>query len=256
MLSYTYINNNMKENIIFIHGLGVGCEIFTEQTHFFSKHYNLILIDLNGHGQSKDNPLHLIENKSFTTIARSILSIMDNLEIYKCHFIGLSLGTIIINYVADLAPNRVKSMTLLGNATRYPKISSLLIPLTWFLRHILHYKLIYIFLWFFIIPKNQLYYCINLYIHHLSKLGQKEFFSWFSLLKDFKEENLFQSTNIPKIYIMGEHDPFLLPTREIVETDELASLIVVNKAYHLVNLTNSSLVNNFILQFLKINSYS
>lgn len=255
MLNYTYINNNMEETLLFIHGLGVGSKIFNKQINFFSTYNNLILIDLNGHGKSKDYPLHLNSNASFTTISQEILSIMDNLKIYDCHFIGLSLGTIIINYIVNLAPLRVKSMILLGNVTRYPKISDLLLPLIWFLRHILYYKFIYILLGIFIVPKNQLLFCINLYINDLSKLGQKEFFSWVDLLKNFKNNELSINTNIPKIYIMGENDPFLKPTKNLINLDKSASLLIVNDSSHLVNLTNHNFVNNSILQFLKNISY-
>jgi pimeloyl-ACP methyl ester carboxylesterase len=81
-----------KENsswITFIHGAGGSSAIWFKQIRFFSKHFNLLLIDLRGHGASKD----LIQNPfktqySFESIADDIFEVMDHVQIEKSHFVG------------------------------------------------------------------------------------------------------------------------------------------------------------------------
>ncbi|HCZ09730.1 MAG TPA: 2-succinyl-6-hydroxy-2,4-cyclohexadiene-1-carboxylate synthase, partial [Flavobacteriaceae bacterium] len=52
MLHYSTYNTK-KENapwITFVHGAGGSSAIWFKQIRFFSKYYNLLLIDLRGHG--------------------------------------------------------------------------------------------------------------------------------------------------------------------------------------------------------------
>ena len=55
MLHYTvYRNTKIKSPwITFIHGAGGSSSIWFKQIRYFSKFFNLLLIDLRGHGNSK-----------------------------------------------------------------------------------------------------------------------------------------------------------------------------------------------------------
>ena len=52
MLNYKLHNNNKKENLVFIHGFGGSTKTWKKQIDFFSQKFNLLLIDLPGHGNS------------------------------------------------------------------------------------------------------------------------------------------------------------------------------------------------------------
>ena len=53
----TYINNKNKEWITFVHGFGGSSNIWHKQVRDLYKHYNLLFVDLRGHGKSKSIPL-------------------------------------------------------------------------------------------------------------------------------------------------------------------------------------------------------
>ena len=55
MLNYTVYKCRKKNAkwITFIHGAGGSSAIWFKQIRFFSKYFNLLLIDLRGHGASK-----------------------------------------------------------------------------------------------------------------------------------------------------------------------------------------------------------
>ena len=56
MIYYTkYVsdNSNNREWITFVHGAGGSSTIWFKQIKYFSKKYNLLLLDLRGHGKSK-----------------------------------------------------------------------------------------------------------------------------------------------------------------------------------------------------------
>ena len=50
MLKYEIIDNQAEEWVVFIHGLGGSTKTWKKQIDAFSKNYNLLLLDLPGHG--------------------------------------------------------------------------------------------------------------------------------------------------------------------------------------------------------------
>lgn len=54
MIHYKVFQNQNSENwITFVHGFGGNMSFWKEQIPEFQKHFNLLLIDLRGHGESK-----------------------------------------------------------------------------------------------------------------------------------------------------------------------------------------------------------
>ena len=48
--------NNSKKWITFIHGAGGSSSIWFNQVRFFKANFNILLIDLRGHGKSESSP--------------------------------------------------------------------------------------------------------------------------------------------------------------------------------------------------------
>ena len=108
MIYYTkYIsdNSNNREWITFVHGAGGSSTIWFKQIKYFSKKYNLLLLDLRGHGKSKTIPMNPFKKKyTFNSITADILEVLDKENIIKSHFVGISLGTILIRNFAEKYP--------------------------------------------------------------------------------------------------------------------------------------------------------
>ena len=67
MIHYTkYLSSKPKnkEWITFVHGAGGSSTIWFKQIKYFSQYYNLLLLDLRGHGKSKAIPLNPFNKKS------------------------------------------------------------------------------------------------------------------------------------------------------------------------------------------------
>jgi pimeloyl-ACP methyl ester carboxylesterase len=65
-----------EEWIVFLHGLGGTSSIWFKQIHRFAREYNLLLIDLRGHGGSREA---YTGSYSFQAMARDVLDVMDSL---------------------------------------------------------------------------------------------------------------------------------------------------------------------------------
>ena len=55
MINYTiYENKDSKQWVTFVHGAGGSSSIWFKQIRDFQKHYNVLLLDLRGHGSSNE----------------------------------------------------------------------------------------------------------------------------------------------------------------------------------------------------------
>ena len=97
------------EWVLFIHGLGGSIATWKYQMNAFSD-YNILCVDLQGHGQSAFVKTKHPENAA----ANAIHEILTEENINSVHIVALSLGTIIAMEFAYLYPDNVKSMTLAG----------------------------------------------------------------------------------------------------------------------------------------------
>ena len=75
--------------VVFVHGAGGSNVVWFKQLRDFKKHFNVLLIDLRGHGKSKMTN-STAEEYRFDEIAVDVIEIMDHLKIDKAHFVGRS----------------------------------------------------------------------------------------------------------------------------------------------------------------------
>jgi pimeloyl-ACP methyl ester carboxylesterase len=216
----------------------------------------VLLLDLRGHGNSKATLKKAFNQKyTFESLATDILEVLDHLQIQHSHFIGISLGTILIRQLAEMHPHRVKSMVLGGAILKMNFRSQLLMRMGNLFKYVLPYLVLYRFFAFVIMPKKNHKESRNLFIKEAKKLYQKEFIKWFKLtaginplLKLFRQIEL----NIPTLYVMGEEDYMFLPAvRKVVEKHVIsAQLFVVSACGHVVNVEQPQLFNSHVIAFI------
>jgi pimeloyl-ACP methyl ester carboxylesterase len=244
--------------VTFVHGAGGSSSIWFKQIRDFQKEYNVLLLDLRGHGESKTNLKKAFKHKyTFSALANDILEVLDHLQIQKSHFVGISLGTILIRQLAEMYPDRVQSMIMGGAILKMNFRSQILMFLGNTFKYILPYLLLYRFFAFVIMPNKNHKQSRILFINEAKKLYQKEFIKWFKLtaeinpvLRWFRQVEL----NIPTLYVMGEEDYMFLPAvRKVVESHYRSSkLCVIQNSGHVVNVEQPLLFNSEVLSFIKI----
>ncbi|WP_020403020.1 alpha/beta fold hydrolase [Gracilimonas tropica] len=257
MLYYKkYKSSEEKDWVVFVHGAGGSSSIWFSQLRDFKKHFNVLMVDLRGHGKSKDLlQKYYEEDYSFEFISRDVLDVLNHLDIEKAHFIGVSLGTIIIRTLAEIAPERVKSSILCGAITRLNVRSRVLVFLGHMFKRFIPYMWLYrLFAWI-IMPKKRHAKSRNLFIREAKKLYQKEFLRWFKLtnevnplLRYFKEKEV----KSPMLYVMGSEDyMFLPPVKSIVEKHKNSTLKVIENCGHVCNVERPGAFNRISIEYLK-----
>ena len=74
----TYENKNTAEWVTFVHGAGGSSSIWFKQIKEFKAHFNILLLDLRGHGNSKEK---ITKKYTFEAIANDVLEVLNHLKI-------------------------------------------------------------------------------------------------------------------------------------------------------------------------------
>jgi len=254
MLSYkVYVNKNSNQWITFIHGAGGSSSIWHKQIRALSKDYSLLLIDLRGHGNSNKLKSSL-STYNFHLLGDDIIEVLDYIKLKKSHFIGISLGTILIRDLSERFPERVQSMILGGAVMKINLRGQLLIRLGKLFKSFIPYLLLYRLYAHIIMPKKAHKESRSLFIRESKKLYQKEFIRWFSLttkLNPILRLFRIQETRIPTIFIMGEEDHMFLPSiKKLVVRHKTVELKVIPNSGHVVNIDQPHVFNTTVMNFL------
>ena len=188
MLSYSvYKNKSSVKWVTFIHGAGGSSSIWYRQIRAFKKEFNILLIDLSGHGKSKSS----FKEKSkqgytFDLITKDIKDVLNFLNIKSSHFVGVSLGTIIVRDLAENNPKLVDSLVLAGAILKFNARSNFLMHFGNFFRSLVPYIMLYKLFAFIIMPKKNHRESRLLLVKECKKLYQKEFIRWCKLKLNYE----------------------------------------------------------------------
>lgn len=241
--------------VVFVHGAGGSSNVWYKQVKDFKAHFNVLLIDLRGHGKSQNVFSEVWHNKyTFEDVSRDVLDVIDYLKIEKAHFVGISLGTIIIRTIADMAPQRVESLILGGAVTRLTIKSRILVNVGNAIKRLIPYMWLYKIYALILLPKANHSESRNLFIKEAKSLYQKEFLRWFKLTKDlnpilklFREKPL----NLPVFYVMGSQDyMFLEPVQEMVKIHTNGTLYIIENCGHVVNVEQPTIFNKTVIDYI------
>lgn len=256
MLHYKVFQNQQADLpwITFIHGAGGSSTIWFKQLKAFKADYNLLLIDLHGHGLSKN--LYTDWKKySFEVVGNDIIEVLDHLQIEKTHFVGISLGTIIIREITDRFPDRTISMVMGGAVTHLNLRCRTLFSIANWTKSVVPYMVLYKFFAHIIMPKKNHTESRNLFIKEAKKVYQNEFKKWISMFTQAKPIfNLFQTkeSHKPTLYIMGSEDYLFLPyVKQIAQQHKQSTLAVIDNCGHVVNIEQPLIFNELMSNHLK-----
>jgi pimeloyl-ACP methyl ester carboxylesterase len=103
-----------KPTVVFVHGAGLDHSWFGLQSRYFGYHgWNVLAVDLPGHGRSEGPPL-----PSIGDMAEWIFRVLEKTSVEKTSVVGHSMGSLIALECASRKPGRVERIAFLGVA--YP----------------------------------------------------------------------------------------------------------------------------------------
>lgn len=103
-----------KPTVVFVHGAGLDHSSFGLQSRYFGYHgWNVLALDLPGHGRSEGPPIATIGG-----MADWVISALEKLGVEKAVLVGHSMGALIALDAAARYPQHVEKIALVGVA--YP----------------------------------------------------------------------------------------------------------------------------------------
>lgn len=246
------------EWVVLLHGLGGSTEMWKRQIDKYRTKYNVLSIDLPGHGYTSEKLSK--DRMNIDDVCKDILDIMESFNIQTACFAGISIGACIAIRFAYIYPEKVSGMILCGaliGLNRFYKMGltlglklSKIIPSTVLVSFASH-----------VLPRKT-YKKDNprsLFMKCMSALDEAEFISWLKVLITFPtiisheiEENKIQ--NIPKIFIMGDLDKeFIKNIKKRVSFNENNALEVIPNCGHVCNIESPDRFNKLSMDFFKKN---
>jgi pimeloyl-ACP methyl ester carboxylesterase len=258
MLDYKfYKREGIKDTIVLLHGMGGNSKIFYKQIDAYREYFHVLAIHLPGHGESPDiqdfkSPF------SYDVVVDEIIKTLDSLCIGKAHFIGISLGSIVIHHILQTQPSRVKSAVLGGVITRFNALSKILFQMGNTIKNFVPFMWIYRIFAHIMMPKVNHKQSRRIFIEEAKKMKRENFLSWFKVIG--KANEAYQgvqakSGNVPKLYISGQEDHlFVHKLLKDIKGDKSAEVLIIEKCGHVCNIEKPIEFNEATLRFLMAHS--
>jgi pimeloyl-ACP methyl ester carboxylesterase len=252
MLKHNIVDNGHDEWVVFIHGIGGSTKTWKKQIELFSEKYNLLLLDLPGHGENADNIIHCVDPRKLND---GIKGTLDYLNIRSAHFVGLSLGTIVIANFAVQHPTYVKGIILGGAVLDICGIYRACVSFANGIKRLVPYKLLYKFFAWFMMPKSNHEKSRMIFLREVVKLNKETMFAWIGYLADsLHPGNLFSKLddlgkNI--LFISGEEDHcFLRGSKLLANKLHTAEIKVIEHCGHICSIEKANIFNQYALSYL------
>lgn len=256
MLYHKVVNNkylhNDKEWILMLHGIGGNLNIFKKQVDVLSENYNLLLIDLHGHGNSQNHTLENMKKTKgeicFKYICEDIIEVINSLNIEKVNVLGISLGTIVAMQFEKYFPERISSMILGGGIVGMNLKSKLCLNLAICAKTIIPREIFYKIVAYMSMPCKNHKLSRSIFLKASEKLDKNECFRWVELMRKHLENYKYSKSHIKKIFIMGDQDHVFLPTiKKFVPKEDI---VIFKNCGHICNIDSFENFNNLALNFL------
>jgi len=240
LLSYkAYKKMSCNAWIVLVPGAGATGAIWRRQLRPFRHNWNVIVLDLRGHGRSPNSENELY---TFHSTAADIIDVMNEEGISEAHFVAMSLGSLLVETIAIIDPKlEVWAFLLMrfGNLTKH------FFPYMWLYR---------LFAWI-VMPGPHHLKTRLLFYSQAKRLSKAEFLRWYRMTADVQAailENATRHNSIPTLYLMGEGDyMFRRHAWDRAHNRPDTSVVILENAGHVCNVEQSEVFNRAALEFIE-----
>jgi pimeloyl-ACP methyl ester carboxylesterase len=118
-IKFSCLERGRGAPLVLLHGIGSGSRSWSHQLGDFSDAFRVIAWDAPGYGES--TPLDA-QAPDASDYALRLASLLDALDVERCHLVGHSLGTVMAARFAAEHPQRLLSLTLASVSTGHARL--------------------------------------------------------------------------------------------------------------------------------------
>lgn len=251
MLKYDFIDNSKSEYIVLLHGYGGNSRCFKKQINTLNRFFNIVLIDMHGHGKSSNIHLNITSADSLKNIVDDIDKTLEELKIKNAHFMGLSLGTIVANVYAHYYPKKVSSILNAGAVIKFKPFIQRSLNIIYSLRDKLPHNIFYTLAGYIIMPYKSHKISRELFVREAKKMNNSDFYAWGRILIDFQDNYSMDelNTTIETLYISGKEDYFFIDEVKKYCKSYNRYFYILEDAGHICNIDNYKKFNTIIERY-------
>ncbi len=254
LYSETFLAGQDRDWVVLVHGASGSVRTWKYQLEVLKLHFNVLVMDLRDHGNSQDLPDLPIEEYSFELMARDIGLLLDSKGIRNAHFVGVSMGTIVIRWIEHLYPERIQSIVFAGGIFRLNFTLNAGVKIGVLAAKILPWHKLSRFLSLLIMPRKNHKKARGIFLREADRIDPNAFKKWMHTFKTVGAEldNFFiKRLEVPMLVVMGTQDyVFLPPAKKYSNLHELAQIKILPGCGHVCNIERANQFNALMLDFL------
>lgn len=238
--------NDSVDWIVFVHGFGGSARTWKKQTEFFSKHYNLLVLEMHKNKVNGDFDL----NK----VCKLIYNTLNFYNIEKAHFLGFSFSSLICLRFAVLFPKKVTSLIMGGGIVKFNLRTKFLLFLAINFKQMINYMILYRFFAYIILPRKNHRRSRSIFVNEAKKMGYNEFCKWVDLIPQTKNSLTWLdelNDDIKILFVSGNEDHlFLKETLKHTKKISNSRVEIIDNCGHVCSIEQYDKFNDIVFGYL------
>ncbi|MBR3341630.1 MAG: alpha/beta hydrolase [Clostridiales bacterium] len=255
-MNYKIYNNNSKDWVLLIHGLGGSINTWKYQIEDLNG-FNILAVDLEGHGDSEFKK----ENHLLSRSASEIYDILEKENIDKVHIISLSLGTLVAMEFAYQYSWKVKSIILAGFVMNMGVGYKTLLAFVEGFKYIIPKKFFYPMFANIMMPRKNHKKSRDFFIRESLRMKSVAFRMWLSEL--FRAQyklsayiKVIRENDLPVYMISGKQDYFFVNSvKRAQKKISDSTLCFIEKCGHVCSIEKHAVFNELVINYLNNLNY-
>lgn len=237
--------------MVFIHGAGGSVRTWRRQLEDFGQSYNLLLIDLPDHGESKG--VETPSEYSFAWLSELLWETISRAGLEKVYLVGLSLGSILALDMERMKPERCHAVVLGGAITRLDRKLKVVAAVSLGLARIIGFRAFYRLAARIALPRKNHQKSREVFVRESRALTTAAFEKWTAMYTTLNQhlEGLFaHAPTSPTVLIMGQQDHLFGKQAQAFSTAHTnAQVHVIAGCGHVVSIEKPQAFNRIALAF-------
>lgn len=240
-----YYKNDPAKWLILVHGFGGSARTWKKQIDFFSKHYNLLVLEMHKRNGNEDLDLD--------KICKLMNNTLDHYNIEQAHFLSFSFSSLICLRFAVLYPEKVDSLIMGGGILKFNLKTRFLLFLAITFKGFVHYIVLYRFFAYIIMPKKNHMRSRAIFVNEARKLGYEEFCKWLDVIPQTTKSLSWLNElndNIKVLYVSGNEDYLLKDTLKHSKKIRNSQMEIIDNCGHVCSIEQYDKFNKIVFKYL------
>lgn len=249
-IAYNQEGPSDKDVVILSNSLMSSMDMWKPQMAALHESFQTLRYDTRGHGQTETTP----GPYAISLLATDVIRMMDALNLDRAHFVGLSMGGMIGQYLGANHADRLMSLALCDTASEMPTLEMWNDRIATAEKNGIEGLLDGTLKRWFTSPFLQSNPDDIAFVAQMIETTEAEgYIACATAVRDMSQTTILKSIKVPTLVIVGRDDPACtLEASQIIHENVTGSkFVVIDNAAHLSNIEKPDIFNGALISFLR-----